>query len=289
MAEGAYQAIKAGYRLIDEAGVYGNEKECGQGIAQAIEEGIVTREDLFITSKVWNTHHAKDDVKLACKRSIADLGVDYLDLYMVHFPIAIGNVPHEKKYPVFWHDENKVKLEEVAVSFQETWQAMEELVAEGLVRSIGSCNIGMTILKELETYASIPPAVLQVEMHPYLTQEDLLAHCKRSNIAVTAYSSFGGAGYVEFGESYGIKDDDIIWKEDAIVAMGQKYEKSPQQILLRWAIQRGTAIIPKSSKPERISENFQVLDFQLAEEEMEVINGFNRNRRFNDPGPKTGF
>jgi diketogulonate reductase-like aldo/keto reductase len=105
---------------------------------------------------------------------------------------------------------------------------MEELVAEGLVRSIGSCNIGMRILKEIETYARLPPSVLQVEMHPYFPQEDLLAYCKKMKIAVTAYSSFGGAGYRAFGKIYGITDEDLIWKEEVIIGIGKKYEKSPQ-------------------------------------------------------------
>lgn len=108
MAVGTYEAIKTGYRLIDQAAVHCNEKECGEGIAKALNEGIVMREELFITSKLWNTHHSIHDVKLACKKNMADLGVDYLDLYMVHFPVATRNVPHDTMYPVFWHDENKV-------------------------------------------------------------------------------------------------------------------------------------------------------------------------------------
>lgn len=165
--ESIYNAIKAGYRTIDEACDYGNEKEAGEGIKKAIDEGICKREDLFITSKLWNTYHRKEHVKMACKKSMEDLGVEYLDLYLIHFPISLKFVPFDVLYPPEWIDLSEMKMVEDPVPYRETWEAMEELVAEGLVKTIGVCNIGTTMLRDVLTYAKVKPAVLQIEVHPY--------------------------------------------------------------------------------------------------------------------------
>jgi len=162
-AEITYQAIKAGYRCIDEACDYGNEEQCGQGIKKAIDEGVVKREDLWITSKLWNTYHRKEHVLDVCKRSLKDLGLEYLDLYLIHFPISLKFVPFETRYPPEWvHDPSSAdpRMEEDMVSFQETWQAMEQLVKDGLVKNIGVCNTGVALLRDVFTYAEIKPSVL---------------------------------------------------------------------------------------------------------------------------------
>ena len=151
-ADTVYNAIKAGYRCIDEAADYGNEKEAGQGIKKALDEGIVKREDLWVTSKLWNTYHRKEHVKLAVKKSLEDLGLEYLDLYLIHFPIALKFVPFEKRYPPEWfHDPEAAdkRMEEDLVPYRETWEAMEELVNEGLVKNIGACNIGTSMLRDV--------------------------------------------------------------------------------------------------------------------------------------------
>jgi D-xylose reductase len=179
-AEATYQAIKAGYRLLDEACDYGNEKECGEGIKRAIDEGLIKREDLWVTSKLWNTSHRKEYVKAACQKSLSDLGLEYLDLYLIHFPIALKYVDPSVRYPAEWiHDPASAepRMEEDNVPYQETWKAMEELVKEGLVKNIGSCNIGCSMLRDVMNYAEIKPSVLQVEMHPLNTQEKLLRFC----------------------------------------------------------------------------------------------------------------
>jgi D-xylose reductase len=158
-----YKAIEAGYRCIDEACDYGNEKECGAGINKAIADKIVTREDLWITSKLWNTYHRKEHVIAACKKSLADLGVEYLDLYLIHFPIATKFVPFETRYPPEWIFDPSVKeprMEEDNVPIRETWEAMEELVAQGLVKNIGVCNFGTSLLRDVLSYAKVKPAVL---------------------------------------------------------------------------------------------------------------------------------
>lgn len=163
MADTVYSAIKSGYRCIDEACDYGNEKECGQGIKKAIDEGLVTRKDLWVTSKLWNTYHRKEHVKMACKRTLEDLGVEYLDLYLIHFPISLKFVPFETRYPPEWfHDPNGAdpRMEEDLVPMQETWEAMEELVSEGLVKNIGVCNMNCALLREILCYAKVKPSVL---------------------------------------------------------------------------------------------------------------------------------
>ena len=201
-ADAVYTAIKNGYRCIDEACDYGNEKEAGEGIARAITEGIATRKDLWLTSKLWNTYHRKEHVEAACRRSLSDLGVDYLDLYLVHFPIALKYVPMETRYPPEWiHDPSSAepRMEEDMVSIRETWEAMENLVKLGLVNNIGFCNIGTTTLRDILSYAKVKPTVLQVELHPYNSQEKLLRFCRATGIAVTGFSNLGAGSYVELG------------------------------------------------------------------------------------------
>ena len=176
-----YNAIKAGYRCFDGACDYGNEKEVGLGIAQALSENLVTRDQLWITSKLWNTFHRAEHVKAACQKSLSDFGLEYFDLYLIHFPIALKFVPFEKRYPPEWIYDPQAKfpqMEEDNVSFEETWKAMEKLVEEGLVRNIGVCNVGVSLLRDVCNYAKIQPAVNQVEMHPHNTQERLLQFCR---------------------------------------------------------------------------------------------------------------
>lgn len=199
-----YNAIKAGYRLLDGACDYGNEVEVGQGLKRAIDEGIVKREDVFITSKLWNTYHRKEHVRAACVKTLKDMGLEYLDLYLIHFPIALKYVPFEERYPPEWmySDEKNTTpkmTEDTGVSYRETYEAMQELVNEGLVRNIGCSNVGVAMLREVMCYAKVKPAVLQVELHPRLVQKNLIRYCKENKIQVTGYSSFASNSYVELG------------------------------------------------------------------------------------------
>ncbi|URM15580.1 aldo/keto reductase [Vibrio splendidus] len=203
-AETVYNAIKIGYRLLDSACDYGNEKEVGEGIKRAIADGIVKREDLWITSKLWNTYHKKEHVRPALERTLKDLGVDYLDSYLVHFPIAQPFVPFETRYPPEWifdpqADTPKMMIEPVPLF--ETWFAMEELVESGLVKNIGVCNYNSGLLNDLMAYANIKPAELQIESHPYLTQERLIKLAKSYGISATTFSPLGGSVLlrVEYG------------------------------------------------------------------------------------------
>lgn len=236
---------------------------------------------MWITSKLWNTYHRKEHVKAACLRTLKDLGVAYLDLYLIHFPIALKFVPFDVRYPPGWNYTEKPGMEEDNVPMEETWRAMEELVKEGLVRNIGVCNVGTSMLRDILNYAHVKPTVLQVEMHPYLVQEKLLRFCRSRGLAVTAFSNLGAGSYVSLGMST-VEDSCLL--EPTVQALATKYGKTPAQIVLRWGVQRGTAIIPKTTSKARLVENFSILDFNLTEEEMTAINKLDKNRRFNDPG-----
>lgn len=254
---------KALYRHIDCASIYGNEKEIGEAFKDVLVNSV-KREDLFITGKLWNTDHFPEDVEKACKKTLSDLQVDYLDLYLIHWGVAF-----RKGGDLEPLDENgKVITENIPI--HETWQAMEKLVKKGLVKSIGVANFTTTMLIDLLTYASINPVINQIELHPYNTQTDLIEFCRYKGIAVTAYSPLGHGAEKLLGEP-------IINK------IAAKYKKTPAQVLLSFAIGRKTIAIPKSTKPERISENMDVFDFELTKEEIKEITSLNKNHKFVNP------
>jgi D-xylose reductase len=278
-ADTVYKAIQAGYRLFDGASDYGNEKEAGDGIARAIKDGLVKREDLFITSKLWNSNHAKGDVRRFAEKGLADWGLEYFDLFLIHFPISLQNVAIEKKYPAEWQGlDGNVNLDKIPI--QETYQALEELVDAGLAKNIGVSNFSGALLIDVVRYARIPPAVLQIEHHPYLTQESLIRLTKALGIAVTAYSSFGPASFIELNMDRNIAP---LFEHDTIVKIASAHNKTPAQVLLRWATQRGLAVIPKSNDPTRLVQNLDSTGFDLTEEELKIISGLDQNVRFNDP------
>lgn len=277
-------AIKAGYRHLDSACDYGNEKEVGEGIRRAIDEGLCTREDLWVTSKLWNTYHAREHVVMAMDQTLHDLGLDYLDLYLVHFPIALEFVPFETRYPPEWvfdPADSLPMMKPAAVPLHETWQAMETLVDAGLARHIGVCNYGVSLVRDMLNYARIPPAVLQIESHPYLTQDKLLRFCKEQDIAVTAFSPLGASSYLELGMA---QENESVLQQSAVLEIAKQHGKTPAQIVLRWGLQRGNSIIPKTSRIERLTENAAIFNFELTHEQMSQITALNRNQRFNDPG-----
>ena len=284
VANTVYNAIKVGYRHLDSAADYGNERQVGEGIARAIADGLCCRDDLWITSKLWNTYHRHEHVQAACEKSLADLGIDYFDLYLIHFPIALKYIDFNDRYPPEWifnlEDDHPV-METDAVSLSETWTAMERLVENQLARKIGVCNYSAALLHDLMSYARIKPAMLQIESHPYLTQEALIRTAQSYNVAVTAFSHLGALSYVSIDMATAA---DSVLSEAVVVAAAERVGATAAQVVLRWGVQRGTAVIPKTSKLERLAENLSLSAFTLTDEEMDAISGLNQNRRFNDPG-----
>ncbi|KAL4928534.1 aldo/keto reductase [Aspergillus undulatus] len=280
-ADQVYEAVKAGYRLFDGACDYGNEVEAGQGIARAINEGLVTRSDLFIVSKLWNSFHDGNRVEPIARKQLADWGIHYFDLYIVHFPISLKYVDPSIRYPPSWDSENG-KLELGDATIQETWTAMEDLVDKGVARSIGVSNFAAQLLLDLLRYARVRPATLQIEHHPYLTQTKLVDFAQREGIAVTAYSSFGPLGFIELEVKHAERTVPLF-EQDIIKDLAGKYGKTPAQILLRWATQRGIAVIPKSNDPKRLAQNLDVVGFDLEKDEIDAISSLDRGLRFNEP------
>jgi D-xylose reductase len=277
-------AVDAGYRHLDCACDYGNEAEVGAGLKRVLSDGRCSREDLWVTSKLWNTYHAAEHVRPACERSLKDLGLDHLDLYLIHFPIPQKFVPFEERYPPEWFfDPNaaspKVELAPVPVS--ETWGAMEKLVEDGLVKNIGVCNFGTSLLRDLSYYARIQPAVLQVELHPYLTQSKLVRFCRETGIAVTGFSPLGAQSYFSLNMA---EQDEAVLNNAVVTDIAAKHGRSAAQIALRWGVQRGTSVVPKTGRVERLRENLAIFDFELSADEMQAIDALDRGRRFNDPG-----
>lgn len=286
-ASQVYEAIKLGYRLFDGAQDYGNEKEVGQGIHKAIDEGIVKREDLFVVSKLWNSYHDPKNVKKALKRTLEDMELEYLDLFYIHFPLAFKYVPFEEKYPPGFYtgaeDAKKgvISLEQVPII--DTYRALEECVKEGLIKSIGISNFRGILIHDLLAGATIKPVCLQIEHHPYLTQEKLIEYCAQEQIQVVAYSSFGPQSFLEL-DSELAKSTPTLFEHEGIQKIATNHGVSSSQVLLRWATQRRIAIIPKSSKKERLLDNLQINEkLTLTEAELQEISALNKDIRFNDP------
>lgn len=199
----------------------------------------------------------------------------------MHFPVSLEYVPPSVRYPPSWQNtEGKIKLGKATI--QETWTAMESLVEKKLARSIGVSNFSPQLLMDLLRYARIRPATLQIEHHPYLTQKTLVNYAQEEGIAVTAYSSFGPLSFIEL-EVKNAQKTPRLFDHAAITSLASKYNRTPAQVLLRWATQRGVAVIPKSNDPTRLAQNLQVTDFDLEAGEIESISALNQNLRFNDP------
>lgn len=263
-------ALDCGYRHIDCAAAYSNEQEVGEALNLRVGPGkALRRDEVFITSKLWNTKHDPQDVEEACKTSLAHLGLSYLDLYLMHWPMAFQ--PGQELMPC--REDGSVCYSDT--HYRDTWAAMEDLVDKGLVKAIGLSNFNARQTNDIISMARHKPAVNQVECHPYLTQADLLSHCRSVAVCVTAYSPLGSGG-----RPWASPDEPGLLEDPRLGAIAHKYQKTPAQVVLRWHVQRGLVCIPKSVTPSRIQQNLQVFDFTLSEEDMKLIQSFNCNKRF---------
>ncbi|KAH9858747.1 D-xylose reductase [Lenzites betulinus] len=280
--EAVYDGLKLGYRLIDGACDYGNEKECGEGVRRAIADGVVTRDQVWVVSKLWNTFHRKEHVREAVLRSLADWGVSYFDVYYVHFPISLAYVSPETRYPPGWYFDGKSEVKHDAVPIRETWEALEELVDEGLIRHLGVSNMCSAMLMDLLKYARHRPSVLQIEIHPYNTQARAVEFAQAQGLAVTAYSSFGPLGFRELNSPKALGAQ-ALFAHPAVTAIALAHGHTPAQVVLRWATQRGLAVIPKSNTAQQMRENLASAAFALSAEEMAAVSRLDIALRFNDP------
>jgi D-xylose reductase len=281
------QAIKVGYRLFDGAYDYQNEKQAGEGIRRAISEGFVKREDIFVTTKLWNNYHRKDHALEMAKAQNDAWGLGYIDLYLIHFPVALEYISPEKlRYPAWWMDEERKVIKTAKVPMHETWQALEELVDTGVAKSIGISNAQTQTMYDILTYAKHPISSLQIEHHPYLVQPELIQMAQENGIVVTAYSSFGPQSFLELPPAFRERAADmpLLFDADAVTAASKRVRRTPAQVLLRWSTQRNIAVIPKSNNVERLQQNLEVTDFDLTESESKEISALDRGMRFNDPG-----
>ncbi|OHW96424.1 NAD H-dependent d-xylose reductase xyl1 [Colletotrichum incanum] len=282
-ADLTYEAVKAGYRLFDGAYDYGNEKEAGQGIQRAICEGIVKREDVFITTKLWNTCHQKERAIKVATQQVSEWGLGYVDLYLIHFPVALEYNP---KSPRGWYYDGKSEVRIERTPIRETWEALEELHSAGLVKNIGVSNFNSQSILDILTYAKVKPSMLQIECHPYLVQQNLVDFCKDERILVTGYSSFGPQSFLELPPSFPTMaaQTPSLFEHVTINKLAKKYNRTNGQVLLRWATQRGLLVIPKSGRKERMAENLRVTDFNLEQDELREVSKLDLGLHFNDPG-----
>lgn len=266
------EAIRTGYRHLDCAPIYGNEAEIGEAIQASITAGEVARNDLWVTSKLWNFNHLRGDVIPGLKKTLSDLKLDYLDLFLVHWPIAHkpGVVFPEKPGDF-------LSLDEAPLS--ETWAGMEEALRAGLCRYIGVSNFSRKKIADLLKTASIRPSANQVECHPYFPQKELLAYCRTEGIILTAYSPLGSGD-----RPARIKRDNepVLLQDPAVEEVADRHGLTAGQVLIAWALQRGTSVIPKSSNPGRLKENFAAAQAHLDPESMAALDGLDRGYRYVD-------
>lgn len=262
-------AVRAGYRHIDCAAIYGNEASIGRALADLIGEGVVSREELWITSKLWNNAHKAQDVRPALQQTLSDLQLEWLDLYLIHWPVVFRpGVTFPES------DDGYLSLDEVPII--ETWHALEACVDEGLTRKIGVSNFSVRKLQSLLDQCRVRPAANQVEMHPVLQQPALKAFCDEHGIAVTAYSPLGST---DRPARMRADDEPDLMALEPIREIASAHNATPAQILLAWAVNRGTATIPKSANPGRLRENLAAADIELSDKEMERIRALDQHRR----------
>ncbi|GHT19323.1 aldehyde reductase [Bacteroidia bacterium] len=262
--EAVLEALRTGYRHIDCAQIYKNEREVGQALDYAFRYGIVKRDEIFVTSKLWNADHAPARVEVAINRSLANLQLKYLDLYLIHWPVVLGE-------GVDFPSKPSEMLPIAEIPLAQTWRAMIDVQQKSLTRHIGVSNFNIPKINDLVQQTKVLPEVNQVEIHPYFQQNELVDFCHKNHIIVTAYSPLGGNK---------MSDKNIsIQKDSTIITIAKKHNATPTQVILAWNIQRGVVVIPKSVNKSRIAENFGMLNVKLTKEEMQQIAQLDKNLR----------
>ncbi|WP_430810469.1 MULTISPECIES: aldo/keto reductase [unclassified Carboxylicivirga] len=271
-----YEAVKAaieiGYRHIDCAAIYGNEKEVGKAINECIKAGLVKRDELWITSKLWNNMHGNENVVPALQKTLNDLQLEYLDLYLIHWPIA-----QKKMFVAATRASHFLSLQEQPIA--NTWEGMEQAVEQGLTKTIGVSNFSVKKLKDLMTVARIKPSLNQVEVHPYFQQDELVNYCHNNNIQVMAYSPLGSA---DRPKSFKAADEPVLLEDPIIAKLADKVNATPAQVILAWNLHRGISVIPKSVNTARLQQNLDALQVKLKPADMEVLKMIDKNRRYVD-------
>ncbi|XP_071486036.1 aldo-keto reductase family 1 member A1-A-like [Diadema antillarum] len=265
------EAIAAGYRHIDGAAAYNNEEEVGAAIKEKIADGTITREDIFVTTKLWSVDARASDVEEACKTSLKKLGLDYVDLYLMHWPFAF--LKGHGGFPI---GPDKMMMADNDVDYVDTWKAMETLVDKGYARAIGVSNFNKS---QLQRILDLPPkhkvCNLQMEITPYLPGTEMKELCDANGITLTAYSPLGSPD-----RPLQYDTDPILMQDPVVLEIAKAKGRTPAQIVIRYQLDRGISVIPKSVTPSRIRENFEVLDFQLTADEMKRLNELDRNFRY---------
>lgn len=262
-------AINIGYRHIDCAAIYMNESFIGNALTEIFQTGLITRDELFITSKLWNSEHHPENVRAALLKTLTDLKLEYLDLYLIHWPVAWT---HNLNFPKKQAD--LIPLSELPIL--DTWLELEKLKNEGLIRAIGVSNFNIPKLKNLLEAGNIRPCVNQIEHHPYLQQQQLLDYCQSNGIIITGYSPLGSPSTQKGNKKIKLMDN------PSILSLAKEYSSTPADILLRWASSKNIALIPKSATPERLKDNYFSLKKSLQAEHIQQIDKLNINLRYTD-------
>ncbi len=271
-------AIEAGYRHIDCAAIYENEKEVGNAFQQAFKDGLVKREEIFVTSKLWNSNHRFEDVQPALKKTLKDLQLEYLDLYLVHWPISfkpgIGFAKTREEYYTYKD-----------IPLAQTWQGMEECLDIGLTRHIGVSNFNSSKINEILKSGRHAPEMNQVEMHPYLPQNDLVDFCRKQNIHLTAYSPLGSGDRASSNKK---TNEPNMMADETVKELAEKLKVSAAQILIAYSVKRGIVVIPKSVNQDRIKQNLEAASIELEDSDMKILEDIDKDYRFIDGSFFTG-